>query len=191
MVISKMKKWRILFTKARLLFCRRRNRRRVWQLNWSWPSSSKRPSQRWLGGIKPKLRLRTKRRGSPRSFRGCVTARHAVCRRGGEQFQRSDVLLSCACVSARYEVQVSSQQQKTLFDSPSCLRTSWRWSTWSGPSWWLSVNSWSCSPSAPTTCSGFSWWWNWEPSSQTMRWDEGLTETTCYTPFFSSRLHCL
>lgn len=91
---------------------------------------------------------------------------------GEPVFRRAPV-----CVSARCEVQVSSQQQKTLFDSPSCLRTSWRWSTWSAPSWWLSVNSWSCSRSAPTTCSGFSWWWNWEPLSQTMRWDGSLPET--------------
>lgn len=65
--------------------CRRRNRRRVWQLNWSSPSSSKRPSLRWLGGIKPKLRRRTKPRDSPHSFRGWVTARHIACCWGSEQ----------------------------------------------------------------------------------------------------------
>lgn len=96
------------------------------------------------------------------------------------------------CVSARYGAQVSSPQLKTSCDSPSCLRTSWRWSTWSAPSWWLSVNCWSCSQSAPTTCSVFSWWWNLEPSSQMMRWDGGFKGHCRPTtgPFYSC-LHCL
>lgn len=70
----------------------------------------------------------------------------------------------------RSAAQVSSPPRRTLYDFLSCLRTSWRWSTWSAHSWWLCANCWSCSPSARTTCCVFSWWCNWEPSSRTTRW---------------------
>lgn len=49
--------------------CRRRNRRRGWQLNWNWPSSSRRPSLRWLEGTRPRLRPRMKPSASPHTFK--------------------------------------------------------------------------------------------------------------------------
>lgn len=78
----------------------------------------------------------------------------------------------------RFGAQESNPKRRTLSASPSCLRTSWRWSTWSAPSWWLCANCWSCSLLAPTTCCAFSWWWNSEPSSRTMRWDWKLVTTS-------------
>lgn len=71
----------------------------------------------------------------------------------------------------RFEVLVSSRPRRTSFNSQSCLRTNWRWSTWSAPSWWLYANCWSCSPSAQTTCCVSNWWCSWGPSRQMMRWE--------------------
>lgn len=85
----------------------------------------------------------------------------------------------------RCEAQVSSPPQRTLFGFLSCLRTSWRWRTSSGLSWWLCVSCWSCSPSAQTTCCVFSWWCNSGPSSQMMRWD-GYWPFICSSHLFSN-----
>ena len=90
----------------------------------------------------------------------------------------------------RSEAQASSPPPRTLSGLPSCLRTNWRWSTWSAPSWWLCANCWSCSPSAPTTCCVFSWWCSSGPSKQTMRWDKGQEGHKAVYLFFTAAIYC-